>query len=66
MPSFGLAEILILLVCCGIIFLTLATGVGAVFALMRWGVIGSYWIKGETPPQEDGDYSLDQSRNVAD
>lgn len=66
MPTLGVAEVLILFVCCGIIFLTLVTGVGAIFALIRWGVIGTYWIKGETPPQEDGDYSLDQSKDTSE
>jgi len=64
MPSLGIVEILLILACCSLPFVFLA-GAGLIFALIKLGVIGSYWLKGESPPQEGGDYTLDQSQEVS-
>ena len=62
----GVAEVVILLIiCCGLPAMFLLGG-GLVFALIRWGVIAGHWVKGEAPTQLDGDYTLDQSQNVAE
>jgi hypothetical protein len=38
--------------------------VGLGLILLKLGVIGSYWLKGEEPGDEIGDYQLDQSREA--
>ncbi len=56
----GGLELLLCLVPLGLIFI----GGGALF-LIKLGVIGKYWLKGDEV-QSGGDYSLDQSQNVGD
>lgn len=63
--SLGLTELAILLICCALP-LILVAGAGVVLALIKWTVIGSYWVRGEEPPQGGGYYTLDQSRDVSD
>ena len=61
--SLGIAEIAIIALCCSApIFMLL--GAGVLFGLLKLGVIGSYWIKGEEPVQQGGDYALNQSQNI--
>jgi hypothetical protein len=38
--------------------------VGLGIILLKLGVIGSYWLEGEEPGDEIGDYQLDQSREA--
>lgn len=63
--SLGLTELTILLICCALP-LILVAGAGVVFALIKWTVIGSYWMRGEEPAQAGGHYTLDQSKDVSD
>jgi hypothetical protein len=60
----GVAELPIILVCCGLP-LILTGGAGLVLALIKLGVIGHYWLKGEGSVQDDGDYTLDQSTDAS-
>lgn len=53
------------LACCGGA-LVLFGGIGAALLLVKLGVIGSYWLKGQEPPQTGQDYTLDQSVDAAD
>ena len=59
----SLTETLIILACCSIPLLLLI-GAGLIFALVKLGVIGSYWLKGQET-QSGGEYTLDQSRAVS-
>jgi hypothetical protein len=38
--------------------------IGLGILLLKLGVIGSYWLKGEEPDDETGDYRLDESHGV--
>ncbi len=40
-------------------------GGGVVLGLLKLGVIGSYWLKGDTV-EPGGTYTLNQSKDVAD
>lgn len=46
----------------GVLGLAALVGVGLV--LLKLGVIGSYWLKGDEPGDETGDYHLDQSHGA--
>jgi hypothetical protein len=56
----GLLPVILCLV--GLLALSGSIGVGIL--LLKLGVIGSYWLKGEEPDGEIGDYHLDQSHGV--
>lgn len=56
-------ELLLGLACC--VPLVLAGGAGIIFVLVKLGVIGSYWLKGEESAQDGGDYTLDQSEDAS-
>jgi hypothetical protein len=49
---------------CLIGLLALGSLVGVGIVLLRLGVIGSYWLKGEELGEETDDYRLDQSRGT--
>lgn len=59
----GVAELAILGLCCAVPIILLV-GSGVVLTLVKLGVIGSYWLKDENSSQDDGNYTLDQSRDV--
>jgi hypothetical protein len=46
----------------GLLGLSVLIGLGIL--LLKLGVIGSYWLKGEGPDDETGDYRLDESHGV--
>jgi len=46
--------------------LVLLGGAGAALLLVKLGVIGKYWLKGQDPPQTGQNYTLDQSADAAD
>lgn len=56
---------LLALACCGAPLLLLGGG-GLLLVLVKLGVIGKYWMKGEEPVQNDGNYTLNDSVEVAD
>jgi len=62
--SFGIAELAIIGICC-FIPLIVIIGSGLFLTLVKLGVIGSYWLKGDRLAEEGGDYRLDQSREVS-
>lgn len=64
MPGLGL-EVLVPLACLALSG-CLLLGAGLAFFLVKWGVIGRYWLKGEAAVQESGDYRLDQSQEVSE
>lgn len=45
--------------------LAFIVGGGVVLGLLKLGVIGSYWLKGDTT-ESGGTYTLNQSKDVAD
>jgi hypothetical protein len=53
-------------VMCLVGLLLLGGLVGLVVFLVKLGVIGSYWLKGEeqSPADESGDYRLEHSREL--
>jgi hypothetical protein len=55
---------MLLIVLCLVGLLALGGLVGTAIILLKLGVIGSYWLKGEEPDDETGDYRLDQSRGA--
>jgi hypothetical protein len=61
----GVAEFALILACCGGPLLLIA-GAGTVLTLVKLGVIGHYWLKGEEAVRDGGDYTLDQSRDIAE
>lgn len=61
MTSIG---VLLLVACAGLTLIT-ALGAGLLLVLVKAGVIGQYWLKGEAPVQEGGDYQLEQSHDVS-
>ena len=63
--GFGVIELALILALCGVP-LILVAGAGTVLTLVKLGVIGKYWIKGEEEVRNDGNYTLDQSIDVAD
>jgi hypothetical protein len=46
----------------GLLGLSVLIGLGIL--LLKLGVIGSYWLKGEGPDDETDDYRLDQSHGA--
>jgi len=60
----GFAELTLLVLCCA---LPLIVGGGAsiVFMLVKLGVIGSYWLRGDEDIQQGGNYTLEQSADAA-
>jgi hypothetical protein len=37
---------------------------GTIIVLLKLGVVGAYWLKGEEAEADSGDYPLDQSHSV--
>ena len=60
----GIVELSILVLCCALP-LVLGGGAGIVFTLVKLGVIGSYWLRGEEDIQQGGEYTLEQSADAA-
>ena len=56
--------VLLFVACAGLTLVT-ALGAGIFFMLVKAGVIGQYWFKGEAPVQEGGDYRLEQSHDIS-
>jgi hypothetical protein len=54
----------LLIILCLVGLLALGGLVGTAIILLKLGVIGSYWLKGEEPDDKTGDYRLDQSRGA--
>jgi hypothetical protein len=46
----------------GLLGLSVLIGLGIL--LLKLGVIGSYWLKGEEPDDQTDDYRLDQSHGA--
>lgn len=59
----GIEVILASLLC--IVPLVLLVGGGLVLMLVKLGIIGSYWLKGDTV-EDGGSYTLNQSKDAAD
>jgi hypothetical protein len=49
---------------CLVGLLALGGLIGLGILLLKLGVIGSYWLKGEEPDNETDDYRLDQSHGA--
>jgi hypothetical protein len=49
---------------CLVGLLGLGVLIGLGILLLKLGVIGSYWLKGEEPADETDDYRLDQSHGA--
>ncbi|MEM7032325.1 MAG: hypothetical protein AAF629_22430 [Chloroflexota bacterium] len=64
MGAFGI-DIFTLAVACGGFVVCLAGLGGGALALVKLGVIGSYWLKGEDSAQDGGDYKLGQSKDIS-
>ncbi len=60
----GVREFTVLFACC-LLPLLLVAGAGGIFALVKLGVIGNYWLKGDKVEQ-GGNYTLDQSKDTAE
>lgn len=60
----GVIESSLLVMAC-LIPLVLALLIGGGLWLLRLGVIGKYWLKGDTVEQ-GGNYTLDQSHDAAE
>lgn len=56
---------LLALICCGAPLVLLGGG-GMLLALLKFGVIGKYWLKGEEPVQDEGNYTLNDSVEASD
>ncbi len=55
---------LLTVILCLVGLLALGGLIGLGILLLKLGVIGSYWLKGEEPDDEAGDYHLDQSHSA--
>ena len=44
--------------------LGLAALAGVAIVLLKMGVIGAYWLKGQQPTEDTADYRLDQSHGA--
>jgi hypothetical protein len=62
MELLGGSLLTVLLCLVGLLALGGLIGVGIL--LLKLGVIGSYWLKGEEPDDETDDYHLDQSHGA--
>ncbi|RME51303.1 MAG: hypothetical protein D6796_01245 [Caldilineae bacterium] len=60
----GVVEIALLGLCC-VLPLVLGGGAGLALLLVKLGVIGSYWLRGEKDVQPGGEYTLEQSADAA-
>ena len=60
----GVVESALLLLLCLVPLALIFVG-GGIFFLIKLGVIGKYWLKGDEV-QSDGDYSLDQSYDAGE
>ena len=64
MSSVGF-DVVSLLVACGGLFACALGLAGMALLLVKLGVIGSYWLKGEESVQDGGDYNLNQSKDIS-
>jgi hypothetical protein len=55
---------LLTIILCLVGLLALGGLIGLGILLLKLGVIGSYWLKGEEPDDETDDYRLDQSHGA--